>query len=261
MKAAVAFSLLLVVILAVPTAGLAVEAAGIRHWIPCFQCPPDIAQSVHVARSTGAAAIIIQVNIYDASGIILGSAIFPDAAGTFLARQIFFLTTDALTQTGLPSALYSAVLFNASNVTFVFYEQVGLNAQGVAGILTGRGDGYNYFTTGGGGVFALTLAPEGGTGLTNFFVCNNPANQMATFLGIPGPAAGAQAAALLITTAWDLVTNNFGTVSTFARLLSQISPAGVSGGSLFINPPGATRMACVKFLRIAGFGTVGGYTY
>ena len=265
-KVAVAFGLLLAAILMAPTASLAAEARGIRHTITCFQCPPDISQSVHIARSTLAASVVLQTDIYDVNGIRAGSFILADPAGTFLAQQIAFTTSDALTSAGLPNGLYAAILYDASLVTNIFYEQIGLNAAGVAGILTGRGNLYNYFSTAGGGVFALVLFPEitgtgASTGLTNVFVCNNPANNMATFLGVPGPGPGQQAVALLITAAGNQVINNFPTQNLFQRFVTQINPAGTSGGSLFINPPGATLMACVKFVRIQGFGTIGGYTY
>ena len=265
-KVAVAFGLLLAAILMAPTASLAAEARGIRHTITCFQCPPDISQSVHIARSTLAASVVLQTDIYDVNGIRAGSFILADPAGTFLAQQIAFTTSDALTSAGLPNGLYAAILYDASLVTNIFYEQIGLNAAGVAGILTGRGNLYNYFSTAGGGVFALVLFPEitgtgASTGWTNVFVCNNPANNMATFLGVPGPGPGQQAVALLITAAGNQVINNFPTQNLFQRFVTQINPAGTSGGSLFINPPGATLMACVKFVRIQGFGTIGGYTY
>jgi hypothetical protein len=261
MRVHVAVGVLLMAILAVPTAGLAVEAFGQRHWIPCVQCAPDVVESVHVARSTGAASITLQLNFYDTNGISSGAALFIDPAGTFLAQQIAFTTSAALAQAGLPSALWAGVLFNSSNVTNVFYEQIAINAQGVAGILTGRGDGYNYFSAAQGGVFALTLVPEGNTGLSNFFTCNNPANNMATFLGITGPGVGAQAVASLITTGGNQVLNNFPTQNLFRRPVGQINAAGTAGGSLFLFPPTTTKMACVKAIVIQGLGTVVGYTY
>jgi hypothetical protein len=265
MKTAVALSLLLLALIAVPTGSLAFEAEGIFHAIPCLQCGPDIIESLHIARSTGGASVVIQVDVYDENGIVRGSFIIPDPAGTFLARQIAFTTSQVLTQAGLPAGLYAGILFDASRATPIFYEQVGLNASGVAGVLTGRGNLYNYFRTGDGGVFALTLYPEiaggGPTGLINFFVCNNPANNMATFIGIPGPAPGDQAVARLVTTLGDVNVNNFATKNIVARPLAQLSAAGVAGGSLFMLPPGNTFMACVKFIRIAGDGIVAGYTY
>jgi hypothetical protein len=261
MKVVAAFGLLLVAILAAPTASIASEAIGIAHTITCLQCAPDIVESLHVARSTGAASVVLQLNVYDANGIALGNFIKADPAGTFLAQQVAFTTSQVLSGAGLPAGLYAGILFDSSLLTNIFYEQIGLNASGVAGILTGRGNLYNYFTAAQGGSFALTLFPESGTGLLNFLVCNNPANNMATFLGVPGPAPGAQATARLITAGGDQILNNFATQNLFARPLSAISPGGISGGSLFLLPPGATRMACVKFVRISGFGTVGGYTY
>lgn len=264
MKAAVRFSLLLLAILIAPTASFAVEAQGIFHVIPCFQCAPDAPESVHVVRSTGAAPVVVQVNIYEQNGILVGTFIQADPAGTFQARQIAFNTSTALTSNGLPTALYAGVLFDASLLTQIFYEQIAIGPGGISGILTGRGNLYNYFTAAVGGAWALVLYPEIGTGLTNFFVCNNPANQMAAFIGIPGPAAGAQGIAQLVTVNGDLVTNNFSTQSSFARTLVAISPSGASGGSLRLLPPGTTRMACVKFVRINVPGlvsSVGGYTY
>ncbi len=262
-KLAAVFGLLLVAILVLPTASVAVEAVGQRHGIPCFQCGPDAPESIHIARSTGAAAVVLQTNIYDANGILVGTFTIADPAGTFLTQQIVFTTTGALASASpapLPAGLYSAVLF-ASPLTDIFYEQAAVNAGGVAGILTGRGDLYNYL----GVSRALTLYPEvsGGapTGLVNFFVCNNPANNMATFLGIPSPAVGAQAVAQIFTPAGNMVFANFLTQSTFARPLVQLSAAGVSGGSLFISAPGATRMSCVKFVRIGTTVSVGSYTY
>ncbi len=266
MKLFSALGLLLVAILTVPTASLAFEARGVRHAIPCFQCAPDIPESFHVARSTAAPAVVLQTNIYDQNGIVLANAIFVDPAGTFLAQQIAFTTTQALTQAGLPAGLYSAVLFDASLVTNIFYEQIALNALGVVGILTGRGTGpgvvpYNYFTAAAGGAFALTLVPETQFNVVNFFVCNNPANNMATFLGVPGPTAGAQGVAQLVTAAGTVLLNNFVTRNLFARRLTDLTPDGAAGGSLFLFPPDATIMACVKFIRIDGDGTTGGYTF
>jgi hypothetical protein len=261
MNIVVAVGLLLMTILAAPTASLAAEAVGIRHTITCLMCAPDITESLHITRSTGAASVVVQVNVYDANGIVVGSFIQADPAGTFLAQQIAFTSSQVLASAGLPAGLYAGILFDASLTTNLFYEQVALNDAGVAGILTGRGNLYNYFTSAAGGIFALTLYPEVGTGLLNFFVCNNPANNMATFLGVPGPAPGAQALSSLVTAGGNLVQNNFPTQNLFARPLSQISPAGPAGGSLFIFPPGATVMACVKFIRITGNGSVAGYTY
>ena len=261
MKTAVAFSLLLVAVLIAPTASLAAEARGIRHAIPCFQCAPDAPESVHVVRSTLAVSVVVQVNIYDVNGIVIGNYIQADPAGTFLARQIVFTTTAALVANGLPLGLYAGVLFDASLVTNLWYEQIALGPGGISGILTGRGNLYNYF--GAAGAWALTLFPEGSTGLTNFFVCNNPANNMATFLGIPGPAPASQAVIQLVTVNGDLVVNNVPTQNLFARSLSQLSP-GATGGSLFIFPPAPTLIICVKFVRINVPGlvsTVGGYTY
>lgn len=266
MKAALAFVLLLVTILVVaPTDVLAAEARGIRHTITCFMCPPDAVDSYHVARSTGAASVVLQVNIYDINGIVVGNFILADPGGTFLSQQVAFTSSQALQAAGQLPGLWTAILFDASLVTNIWYEQIAVNSQGVAGILTGRGNLYNYFNAAEGGVWALTLVPEfvSGqvTGFVNVFVCNNPANNMATFLGLAGPAPGAQAVAQLITVAGNLVNNNFPTQNLFHRPLAQISPAGPAGGSLVILPPGATRMACVRFIRITGFGTVGGYTY
>jgi len=265
MKVFSALGLLLVAILAAPPASLAFEVRGARHAIPCFQCSPDIVQSFHVVRTTATASVVLQVNIYDVNGLVLGSAVFVDLAGTFLGQQVAFTTTQALTQTGLPNGLYAAILFDASLAADLFYEQIGLNAGGVAGILTGRGTGpgitpYNYFSTAAGGVFALTLVPETQFNVVNFFVCNNPANNMATFLGVPGPSPGQQGVAQLVTADGIVVLNTFVTQSLFARRVTDISPGGQNGGSLFLNPPGATIMACVKFIRIGGDGTVGGYT-
>jgi len=266
MKVFSALGLLLVAILAAPTASLAFEVRGARHAIPCFQCLPDIVQSFHVVRSTAAAAsVVLQVNIYDVNGIVLGNAVFVDIAGNFLSQQVAFTTAQALTQAGLPNGLYAAILFDASLVADLLYEQIALNAGGVAGILTGRGTGpgitpYNYFSTAAGGVFALTLVPETQFNVVNFFVCNNPANNMATFLGVPGPSPGQQGVAQLVTADGIVVLNTFVTQSLFARRVTDISPGGQNGGSLFLNPPGATIMACVKFIRIGGDGTVGGYT-
>ena len=261
-----ALSLLLVTILAAPTGSPAFEVRGARHAIPCFQCLPDIAQSFHVVRSTHAtASVVLQVNIYDVNGIVLGSAVFVDIAGSFLAQQVAFTTTQALTQVGLPNGLYAAILFDASLGADLLYEQIALNAGGVAGILTGRGTGpgtapYNYFSTAAGGAFALTLVPETQFNVVNFFVCNNPANNMATFLGVPGPAAGAQGVAQLVTAAGNAIPNNFTTQNLFAKRLTDLTPDGAAGGSLFIFPPGSTIIACVSFIRFNGGGTVGGYT-
>jgi hypothetical protein len=257
MKAIAAFCLLVVTIFAVPTDSLAAEGRGVRQWIVCLQCSPDIDESLHIARSSSAAAIVLQLNVYDANGIFLGSAIFPDPAGTFLAQQVPFLTTQVLAQAALPAGLYAGVLFNASSGTQIFYEQLGINAQGIAGILTGRGDGYNYAGT----TLALTLYPENGTGLLNFFICNNPANNMATFLGIPGPAPGAQGIAQLITAAGDLSIANFPAQNLFQRSVTQLNPGGAAGGSLILGAPGGTLIECVKTIRIQDFGIVAGYTY
>lgn len=270
MKAAVAFALLLVAVLLAPTATFASEAFGIRHAIPCFQCPPDAPESVHVVRSTGAGSVVVQVNVYDASGIVVGSFQQVDSAGTFQARQIAFKTSDALAANGLPAGLYAGILFDASLATSLFYEQIAIGPGGISGLLTGRGNLYNYFTAGQLGAWALVLYPETAlgspTGLINFFVCNNPANNMATFLGVPSVPPGAQGIAQLVTVAGDLIANNFPTQNLFGRLLTQITPAGASGGSLRLLPPGAgataTVIACVKFVRIASLNSsVGGYTY
>jgi len=263
MKTLLAIGLLLVAGLATPTASPALEARGVRHAIPCFMCAPDIVESFHIARSTAPAAVVLQTNIYDTNGILLGNFILADPAGTFLARQVVFSSSQALTQAALPAGLYSAVLFDSLLVTNIFYEQVALNAAGVVGILTGRGTGpgapYNY-NTALTGVLSLTLAPDG-VGITNFFVCNNPANNMAAFLGVPGPTPGQQGVAQFINTTRELVINNFATPNLFARPLSQISPGGTVGGSLNLIPPGATMMSCVRFLRFTAGATVGGYTY
>src|SRR5712691_8568932 len=172
MKVLSALGLLLVAILAAPTASLAFEVRGARQAIPCFQCSPDIVQSFHVVRSTASASVVLQINIYDVDGIGLGNAVFVDVAGTFLGQQVAFTTTQALTQVGLPNGLYAAVLFDASLGSVLLYEQIALNAGGVVGLLTGRGTGpgvtpYNYFSTAAGGAFALTLFPE-----TQFHVVN-----------------------------------------------------------------------------------------
>lgn len=265
MKVFAALGLLLVTILAVPPASLAFEVRGARQAIPCFQCSPDVVQSFHVVRSTAAAPVVLQVNIYDVDGVVVGDAVFVDIAGTFLAQQVTFTTTQALTQAGLPNGLYSAILFDASLGSNLLYEQIALNAGGVAGILTGRGTGpgitpYNYFSTAAGGAFALTLVPETQFNVVNFFVCNNPANNMAAFLGVTGPTPGAVGVAELVTASGTVLLNSFVTQNLFARRLTDLTPDGALGGSLFILPPGATIIACVRFIRINGDGTVGGYT-
>ena len=266
MKTAVMFGLLLVAVLIAPTASFAVEALGIKHAIPCFQCAPDAPDSVHVARNTAPVSLIINVDIYDANGIKLGQFIIPDPAGTFFGRQVVFTTAQALaaaSPSALPNGLYAAVIFDSAVVANILYEGIGLGPGGITGVLTGRGNLYGYA----GVTRALTLFPEsvGGTptGLTNFFVCNNPANNMATFLGVAGPAPGAQGVAQLFTVAGDIVLNNYATQNLFARPLSALSP-GASGGTLFLVSPGATVMSCVKFVRVNVPGlvsTVGGYTY
>lgn len=268
MKALIAIALLLVAILVSPTASLALEARGVRHAIPCFTCAPDVVEAWHLTRSTAGPAVVMQVNIYDVNGIQVGNFVTVDPAGTFFARLISFSSSQALTQASpvaLPVGLYSAILFDSAGVTEIFYEQIALNAVGSVGILTGRGTGpgapYGYKTAAQ-GVFALTIAPEGPPfGTSNFFVCNNPANDMATFLGVPGPAPGNQGVAEFVNNAGDLSLTNFAAQSTFARSLLQISPGGASGGSLALAPPGATIMSCVRFLRIAGAPTLGAYTY
>ena len=265
MKGFMAVGLLLVALLAAPTASLAFEARGVRHAIVCLQCP-DIPQSFHVARSTAAPSVVLQTNIYDQNGIVLGNFIIADPAGTFLAQQIAFTTTQALTAAGLPTGLYSGILFDASLVTNIFYEQIALGPAGVVGVLTGRGTGpgivpYNYFNAAAGGAFALTLVPETQFAVVNVLVCNNPANNMATFLGVPGPAPGQQGVAQLITAGGNIVINNFPVQNTFSALVTAVSPGGQNGGSLFLLPPTTTIIACVKLVRIGGDGTVGGYTY
>jgi hypothetical protein len=250
---------------------VAAEAVGIRHAIPCFLCPPDAVETVHVVRSTGAASVVVQVNIYDVNGIVVGNFIQADPAGTFQARQIAFLSSTALAANNLAAGLFAGVLFDASLATALFYEQIAIGPGGISGVLTGRGNLYNYFTAAVGGAWALVLYPEIGgggalTGLVNFFVCNNPANNMATFLGVPGAAPGAQGVAQLVTVNGDLIVNNFATQNLFGRPLTAISPSGNQGGSLRLLPPGAgaaaTVIACLKFVRIASLNsTVGNYTY
>jgi hypothetical protein len=270
MKRAVALGLMLFAVLAAPTASVALEARGIRHAIPCFMCPPDATEGLHIVRSTGAAPVVVDVNIYDVNGIFVGAFIIADPAGTFQAQQIAFVSSTALTQNSLPAGLYAAILFDGSLATQLYYEEVALGPSGVTGILTGRGDLYNYFTAAQAGAWALVLYPEvaGGTltGLSNVFVCNVPSNNMATFLGIPGAAPGAQGVAQLVTVTGDLVLNNFTVQNLFMRNLTAISPGGGGGGSLRLLPPGAgataTRIACVKILRIDSLNSSTlGYTY
>jgi hypothetical protein len=269
MKALTAIGLLLVAALMNPTASLALEARGIRHAIPCFMCAPDVVEAWHLTRSTSTATVIINANIYDASGIRVGNFVIVDQGGTFLARLISFPTSLALAQATpvpLPVALYSAVLFESTQATEIFYEQIGLNALGSVGILTGRGTGptavpYGY-KTGAERVRALTIAPEGPPfGTSNFFVCNNPANDMAAFLAVPALVLGSIGIAQFIDNNGNIAVSNFPTQSTFARSLLQLSPGGALGGSLELLPIGGSVMSCVRFLRIAGAPTLAAYTY
>jgi hypothetical protein len=258
MKRTAVLALMLLAAFANPTASMALEARGVTHAIPCFMCPPDATETIHIVRSTGAASVVVTVNIYDVNGIAIGSFIQADPAGTFQAQQISFLSSTALAANGLPAGLYAGILFDGSLATQLYYEQVAIGPGGVTGILTGRGDLYNYFTAAQAGAWALVLYPEvvGGnvTGLSNVFVCNVPSNNMATFFGIPGAAPGAQAVAQLVTVGGNLVVNNFPVQNLFMRHLTDISPAGGAGGSLRLLPPGtgatATRIACVRILRI-----------
>jgi len=270
MKRTTALVLMLLAVLAVPTVSMALEARGITHAIPCFMCPPDAAETIHIVRSTGATAVVVTVNIYDVNGIAIGSFIQADPAGTFQAQQVSFLTSTALAANGLPAGLYAAILFDGSLATQLYYEQMAIGPNGITGILTGRGDLYNYFTAAQTGAWALVLYPElvgaNVTGLSNVFVCNVPSNNMATFFGIPGAPPGSQGVAQLVTVGGNLVVNNFPVQNLFMRHLTDISPAGSAGGSLRLLPPGtgasATRMACVKILRIAQLNSSTlGYTY
>jgi hypothetical protein len=269
MKPVVALSLVLLAVSMIPTASFAAEAFGIRHGVPCFQCSPDAVEAVHVVRAVAQTSVVVQVNIYDASGILKGNFTIADPGGSTVARQIAFTSTQALSSISLPSGLYSAVLFESTQTVDTFYEEITLGPGGITGILTGRGDLYGYATSGN-PTHALTLFPEQvsgiPTGLTNFFVCNIPANDMATFLAIPGPAAGALAIAEAFTVDGQSVMNNYTTSSTFAQSLSQLSP-GVTGGSLALFAPFSPvgqKISCVKWVRINVPGltsTLGHYTY